>query len=161
MHVTIDERNLKYMYNDEVPIDVVLDINATIPSYAHPGDAGMDLVASTDMILTAFKPEAVPTGIKMAIPQGYEGQVRPRSGLSLKGVTVYNAPGTIDEGFRGEVKVILMYIPPSQDKSTYEIKKGDRIAQLVLAKCCRASLQPSLFLVETERGEGGFGSSGI
>lgn len=161
MHIKINENEVTYMYADEIPIDITLDPTSTMPSYAHSGDAGMDLVASEDIVLTPFKPEAVPTGIKIAIPVGYEGQVRPRSGLSLKGVTVYNAPGTIDCSYRGEVKAILMYIPPSADKPIYEIKKGDRIAQLVIAKCYRAQLNPALFLVETVRGEGGFGSSGI
>jgi len=143
-----------------LPIDVTLDENAVLPEQAHLGDAGMDLVASEDVVLPAFKPVLVPTGIKMAIPFGYEGQVRPRSGLSLKGVTVWNSPGTIDALFRGEIKVILMYIPHPERGITYEIKKGDRIAQLVVAKCEQVQLNPVLFLDETVRGEGGFGSSG-
>ena len=161
MHTKINESNLIYTYENEIPIDIVLDPDSTIPSYAHVGDAGMDLVASQDTTLAAFTAQAVSTGIKISIPMGYEGQVRPRSGLSLKGVTVYNSPGTIDAIFRGEVKVILMYIPPSSDNMAYEIKKGDRIAQLVIAKCYRAQLNPALFLVETTRGAGGLGSSGI
>jgi len=151
----------KSMMDGTLSMDIVLDRDATLPSYAHEHDAGMDLVASMDATLTAFTPQAVSTGIKIAIPVGYEGQVRPRSGLSLKGVTVYNAPGTIDSFFRGEVKVIIMYIPRSQYESTYEIKKGDRIAQLVISKCERIMLNLVSSLDETERGENGFGSSGV
>jgi len=153
------------MVDGTLLMDIVIDQDATLPSYAHENDAGMDLVASKDTVLTAFKPEAVPTGIKVAIPIGCEGQVRPRSGLSLKGVTVYNSPGTIDAGFRSEVKVILMYIPPNDDSSlpsaTFEIKKGDRIAQLIISECARVTLNPVSSLDETERGENGFGSSGV
>jgi dUTP pyrophosphatase len=159
MLAKIENENLVYIY-ESIPVDIVLAASATMPEYKTVDAAGMDLVASKDTILTAFKPEAVPTGIKIALPSGYEGQIRPRSGLSLQGVTVYNAPGTIDFGFTGEVKVILMYISSDPTQKTYEIRKGDRIAQLVLSKCHRAKLNPVLFLAETERGESGFGSTG-
>ena len=141
-------------------IDVTLDEGASLPFYAHVGDAGLDLTANEDVVLTAFRPIPVSTGLKMAIPYGYEGQIRPRSGLSLKGVTVYNSPGTIDAAFRAEIKVILMYIPHPERGITYEIKKGDRIAQLVIAKCEKATLTPVLLLDDTVRGEGGLGSTG-
>ena len=156
MHTKIDESNLIYTYENEIPIDITLDSDSTIPSYAHAGDAGMDLVASADVVLTAFTPQAVSTGIKIAIPMGYEGQVRPRSGLSLKGVTVYNAPGTINAGATEKIKVILIYIPEITfdalsniqviGNRTYEIRKGDSIAQLIVSKYNKIVLNPVLFL---------------
>lgn len=129
----------------------------TLPTYAHPGDAGMDLYSASDVRLWAGQREAVPTGIRVAIPDGYEMQIRPRSGLAAKhGITVLNAPGTIDAGYRGEVLVLL------HNTSTYvhEIKRGERIAQAVIAPVVRATLLEVEALDETERGEGGLGSSG-
>ena len=130
-----------------------------LPHYATEGAAGMDVCAALDEPLTINPMErlAVPTGLAMAIPHGYEIQVRPRSGLALKqGLTVANAPGTIDSDYRGEVKVILINL--GQD--AVEITHGMRIAQLVLAPVSMARLQLVTTLDETDRGTGGFGSTG-
>ena len=130
-----------------------------LPHYATEGAAGMDVCAALDEPLTINPMErlAVPTGLAMAIPHGYEIQVRPRSGLALKqGLTVANAPGTIDSDYRGEVKVILINL--GQD--AVEITHGMRIAQLVLAPVSMARPQLVTTLDETDRGAGGFGSTG-
>lgn len=124
--------------------------------------AGMDLTAALDdgapMLLAPGARAAIPTGLEMAIPRGYEGQVRPRSGLALKqGLTVLNAPGTIDADYRGEVKVILVNL--GQDPVT--IRRGDRIAQLVIAPVHIPHIQVVKELDETSRGNGGFGSTGV
>ncbi len=132
------------------------------PEYATPGAAGMDLVAAVPAneplkILPGTR-AAVPTGIAFAIPQGFEGQVRPRSGLALKnGVTVLNAPGTIDSDYRGEVKVILV----NTGSETFEISRGMRIAQIIFARVEQMKLQEVDSLDETARGSGGFGSTGV
>jgi len=134
-------------------------IGLPLPSYATALAAGMDLVAAiTDpLVLLPGKRAAVPTGLILEIPAGYEGQVRPRSGLALrKGVTVANAPGTIDADFRGEVKVLLVNL----GHSAVTITRGDRIAQLVVAPVIRTRLQEAEELGETGRGSGGFGSTG-
>jgi dUTP pyrophosphatase len=132
------------------------------PEYATPGAAGMDLVAAVPanepMKIPAGARVAVPTGLVFAIPQGFEGQVRPRSGLALKsGVTVLNAPGTIDSDYRGEVKVILV----NTSTETFEITRGMRIAQIVFARVEQMKLQEVNSLNETARGSGGFGSTGV
>ena len=132
------------------------------PDYASADAAGMDLAAAVadDAAVTLAPGEraAIPTGIIVAIPQGYEGQIRPRSGLALKNaVTVLNAPGTIDADYRGEVKVILVNL----GREPFEITRGMRIAQLVLAPVVRAAMQQVSSLDETVRGEGGFGSTGL
>jgi len=132
------------------------------PEYATAGAAGMDLVAA----ISATEPlkispgarVAVPTGLIFAIPQGLEGQIRPRSGLALKnGVTVLNAPGTIDSDYRGEVKVILV----NTSDEAFEIARGMRIAQIVFARVEQMQLQEVNSLDETARGSGGFGSTGV
>lgn len=128
-----------------------------LPAYATDGAAGMDVLAAEEVTLAPGARHAVATGIAVAIPQGFEIQVRPRSGLALKyGITVANAPGTIDSDYRGEVKVILI----NHGSERFEVRRGDRIAQLVLAPVTRASWLPVDELDETERGEGGFGSTG-
>ena len=130
-----------------------------LPHYATEGAAGMDVCAALDepLMMNPMERLAVPTGLAMAIPHGYEIQVRPRSGLALKqGLTVANAPGTIDSDYRGEVKVILINL--GQD--AVEITHGMRIAQLVLAPVSIARPQLVTTLDETERGTGGFGSTG-
>ena len=130
-----------------------------LPHYATEGAAGMDVCAALDepLMMNPMERLAVPTGLAMAIPHGYEIQVRPRSGLALKqGLTVANAPGTIDSDYRGEVKVILINL--GQD--AVEITHGMRIAQLVLAPVSIARLQLVTTLDETDRGAGGFGSTG-
>lgn len=132
------------------------------PAYATLGAAGMDLVAATaenePMVLAPGARAAVPTGLIFAIPEGFEGQVRPRSGLALKnGVTVLNAPGTIDSDYRGEVKVILV----NTSDEPFSISRGMRIAQIIFAKVEQLKLREASSLDETERGEGGFGSTGV
>lgn len=128
-----------------------------LPAYATDGAAGMDVVSAEDVTLAPAARHAVATGLSVAIPAGFEIQVRPRSGLALKhGISVPNSPGTIDSDYRGEVKVILVNL----GADPFEIRRGDRVAQLVLAPVTRASWLPVDELDATERGEGGFGSTG-
>jgi dUTP pyrophosphatase len=132
------------------------------PDYASAGAAGLDLHAAVPadapVALAPGARAAIPTGVAMALPQGYEGQIRPRSGLALKhAITVLNAPGTIDADYRGEVQVILVNL----GSEAFTVTRGMRIAQLVIAPVVRASLQPVQSLDETARGEGGFGSTGL
>lgn len=128
-----------------------------LPAYATTGAAGMDVVAAEALTLAPGGRQAVATGFAIAIPAGYEVQVRPRSGLALKhGVTCLNTPGTIDSDYRGEVKVILANL----GTEVFEIARGDRIAQLVPAPVQRAALEEVADLGETDRGSGGFGSTG-
>jgi len=130
-----------------------------LPSYETSGAAGMDLRAAVDapVVLAIGARAAIPTGLAMALPHGFEGQVRPRSGLALRdGVTALNTPGTIDSDYRGEVKVILI----NHGAETVTIRRGDRIAQLVVAPVVRAEWLEATSLDETLRGEGGFGSTG-
>ena len=130
---------------------------AHIPQKAHEDDAGFDLYASEDFTLKAHGFGCVPTAISIELPEGCEAQVRPRSGLAAKyGVTVLNAPGTIDAGYRGEVKVILI----NHGEADFEITAGMRIAQLVVSPVLGARFVEVHALEESERGEGGFGSSG-
>jgi len=132
--------------------------DATLPSYAHPGDAGMDLTSAEDVVVEPGARALVKTGLAMALPPGYEAQVRPRSGLALKhGITVLNTPGTIDEGYRGEVGVILF----NAGDVAFKVAKGDRIAQMVIAPVTRARIAEVADLDSTERGAGGFGSTGV
>jgi dUTP pyrophosphatase len=129
-----------------------------LPAYATDGAAGMDVVSAEDLILAPGARHAVAAGFAMAIPHGYEVQVRPRSGLALKhGITCLNTPGTIDSDYRGEVKVILANL----GSEPFPIKRGDRIAQLVPAPVQRAVLTEVDSLDATERGVGGFGSTGV
>lgn len=128
-----------------------------LPEYATEGAAGMDVLAAEDVTLPPGGRHAVATGLALAIPPGYEIQVRPRSGLALKhGITVPNTPGTIDSDYRGELKVILI----NHGATDFAIRRGDRIAQLVLAPVVRASWLKVDELDDTTRGEGGFGSTG-
>jgi dUTP pyrophosphatase len=128
-----------------------------LPAYATDGAAGMDLVSAEDVTLAPGARHAVATGLAMAIPQGYEIQVRPRSGLALKhGISVPNTPGTIDSDYRGELKVILINLGPEP----FAIQRGDRVAQLVLAPVVQATWDEVSELDSTERGAGGFGSTG-
>ncbi len=131
-----------------------------LPQYQTAQSSGLDLYADVTgpLILQPFERTLVPTGLALQLPAGYEGQIRPRSGLALKsGITCLNSPGTIDADYRGEVKVLLVNI--SQVAAT--IMRGDRIAQLVVAPVTRAELKEVAALSETERGVGGFGSTGI
>ena len=128
-----------------------------LPAYATDGAAGMDVVAAEDLTLGAGQRHAVATGFAIAIPEGYEVQVRPRSGLALKhGITCLNTPGTIDHDYRGEVKVILANL----GSDPFEIRRGERIAQLVPAPVQKARFSEVEVLGETSRGAGGFGSTG-
>ncbi len=128
-----------------------------LPAYATEGAAGMDVVAAEDVVIAPGARHAVATGLALAIPAGFEVQVRPRSGLALKhGITVPNTPGTIDSDYRGELKVILI----NHGGDDFEVRRGDRVAQLVLAPVTKASWLEVDELDETARGEGGFGSTG-
>ena len=130
-----------------------------VPSYATAGSAGADLRAAVDADcwIAPGGRRLVPTGFRVAIPPGYEGQVRPRSGLALRhGVTLPNAPGTIDSDFRGELQVLLANL----GERPFRVRRGDRIAQLVIAPVEAARFEPRAALEATERGEGGFGSTG-
>ncbi|MBQ0050814.1 MAG: dUTP diphosphatase [Treponema sp.] len=140
-------------------IKIVAEKGVKIPAYQTKGAAGCDVCAflAEDFVLKAGERGMIPTGIKMAIPEGFEVQVRPRSGLAAKsGVTVLNTPGTIDSDYRGEVKVILINL----SKEDFVIHNGDRIAQLVVAPVTQGIFVQTDVLDETERGEGGFGSTG-
>ncbi|MEM6255935.1 MAG: dUTP diphosphatase [Cyanobacteria bacterium P01_D01_bin.156] len=130
---------------------------AIIPSYTHPGDAGADLTAVEHHHLAPLQRIAIPTGLAVEIPQGYELQVRPKSSLALHhGITLLNAPGTVDAGYRGEIKVILINL--GQD--VFEISPGQRIAQIVIAPVIQAEFTVVDTLSESQRGAGGFGSTG-
>lgn len=133
--------------------------NAVVPTYAHEGDAGMDLRASEEASIPPGSRALVGTGIAIALPHAHVGLVHPRSGLAAKnGITVLNAPGTIDAGYRGEVKVILL----NTSDETFTISPGDRIAQLVIQKVERPDIEVVASLDEdTARGAGGFGSTGV
>lgn len=132
--------------------------DAHIPKYAHKSDAGMDLYSTESTQLLAGEFKVIKTGLQMSLPFGFEAQVRPRSGLAAKyGVTVLNTPGTIDADYRGEVGVILI----NHGKNTFKIEKGDRIAQMIISKLTKFSVQQVTTLDKTKRGEGGFGSTGI
>jgi dUTP pyrophosphatase len=128
-----------------------------LPAYATAGAAGMDVLAAEDAVLPPGGRHAIPTGLAVAVPDGYELQVRPRSGLALKhGISLPNTPGTIDSDYRGELKIILINL----GDRAFEVRRGDRIAQLVLAPVVRATWLKVDELDETHRGEGGFGSTG-
>jgi len=131
-----------------------------LPAYMSPGAVGMDLRAAVaePLVLGPGQRALLPTGIRVAIPPGYEGQVRPRSGLAIEhGISVLNTPGTIDADYRGEVQVILANL----GQEPFTIHRGDRIAQLVIALVARAELKPTDALDETQRGDGGFGHTGV
>lgn len=131
-----------------------------LPAYATPASAGLDLVAavSAPVVLAANARALIPAGIALALPEGYEGQIRPRSGLALKhGVTVLNSPGTIDVDYRGELKVLLINFGTED----FTVERGMRVAQLVIAPVTRAHFQEAASLEESARGAGGFGSTGL
>lgn len=141
-----------------VPV-VRLDPDLPLPAYARLGDAGADLIASAGLVLApAGGRGVVPTGIALAIPDGYAGFVLPRSGLALRhGITCLNAPGLIDAGYRDELRVVLVNTDPTE---LYEVRRGDRIAQLVILAVEQARFAVVDTLTETERGTGGFGHTG-
>lgn len=136
-----------------------LDPSLPLPVYARAGDAGLDLLASEDATLAPGDRQAVGTGLAVAIPEGYAGFVHPRSGRALReGLSVANAPGLIDSGYRGEIKVILVNLDPRNDIT---IKRGEKIAQLVIHRVESADLVEVVELPSSERGTGGFGSTGL
>ncbi len=136
-----------------------LDSSNELPAYAHPGDAGLDLRASTDATLKPFQRATIPCGFAIAIPEGFGGFVVPRSGLASKhGISIVNAPGLIDSGYRGEVMVVLVNLDAEHE---FVIHRGDRIAQLVIMQTPAVTLAPTDTLPDAMRGENGFGSSGI
>lgn len=136
-----------------------LDPTIELPSYAYAGDAGLDLRSSEDVTLEPFERRLISTGLAIAIPEGYAGFVQPRSGMALKhGLSMANTPGLIDSHYRGELKVIAINLDPREPIS---IKRGDRIAQLVIQQVPVVSLVEVEELDETDRGTGGFGSSGV
>ncbi len=142
--------NVRRMRPSELPL----------PKYQTPLSAGMDLLAdlTEDVTLESLERRLVPTGLSLELPPGYEGQIRPRSGLALKhGLTCLNTPGTIDADYRGEVGVLLINL----SKERVVLKRGDRIAQLVIAPVVQATLVEVTELTQTQRGEGGFGSTGV
>jgi dUTP pyrophosphatase len=139
-----------------VSVLVVCDENM-VPHYSHPGDAGADLRSSVDVIVPAQCRVLVATGVSLALPDGYVGLVHPRSGLAINhGITVLNSPGTIDSSYRGEVKVALY----NTSTEAYEVRTGDRIAQLVIQEVARAEFVLVDRLPDSHRGAAGFGSSG-
>lgn len=141
-----------------IPLTTLAD-GVSVPAYAYPGDAGMDLRAIEHVELKPFERALVATGLTIAIPEGYAGFVQPRSGLAIKqGVTVLNTPGLIDSHYRGELKVALINLDPH---AAFEVNPGDRIAQLVIQKVENVAWSVVDSLDATERGEGGFGSSGV
>jgi dUTP pyrophosphatase len=145
------------MHTEPVLLVRRLREEANLPAYAHPGDAGMDLCAVDPIVIEPGTSALVPTGSAVALPPGMEAQVRPRSGLALRhGVTVLNTPGTIDEGYRGEVGVILI----NHGRERFQVDAGMRIAQLVVQRVQRVRIQEAESLDATRRGEGGFGSTG-
>lgn len=136
---------------------VKLDATLPTPNYAKQGDAGMDIYAALDYVLQSGEHKIIPAGLKVAVPYGFELQVRPRSGLAAKhGVSIVNTPGTVDAGYRGEIGVILI----NHGKEPFTIKRGDRIAQMVFNKVEYVQLQEVVELTATDRGAGGFGSTG-
>ena len=137
----------------------VLITASILPSYAHPGDAGADLHSSQALVLAPGERALVGTGVSIALPDGFAAFVVPRSGLAFKhGITIVNAPGTVDAGYRGEIKVTLL----NTDQTTpYAIAVGDRIAQIIIMPVSRATFIPVDRLPGSQRGEGGFGSTGL
>ncbi|GAA1831947.1 dUTP diphosphatase [Agromyces salentinus] len=141
---------------DSVEVLITAD---RVPSYAHAGDAGADLHAAEAVVLEPGERATVATGVAIALPDGYVGFVVPRSGLAFKhGITIVNAPGTVDAGYRGEIKVALLNTDSSE---SYTIEPGDRIAQLVVMPVSRARFIEVERLPGSQRGEGGFGSTGF
>jgi dUTP pyrophosphatase len=140
-------------------VDVIrFDPEVALPAYAHAGDAGADLVSTVDIVLGPGERAVVGTGIGIALPDGYAGFVHPRSGLAARhGLTIVNAPGTVDAGYRGEIKVILLNTDPTV---AVDLRRGDRIAQLVIQPVARAVFRPVAELADSARGAGGLGSTG-
>lgn len=142
-------------------LDVLIrrhDAALPLPSYAHPGDAGADLVTTIDVTLAPGQRAKVPTGVSIALPDGYVALIHPRSGLAAaSGVSIVNAPGTVDAGYRGEIEVLLVNLDPQQ---AVELRRGDRIAQVVFQQVERARFVEVDRLPGSHRGSGGYGSTG-
>jgi len=147
------------MNDDTITLPIKrLDPSVELPTYAYLGDAGLDLRANEDVVLAPHERRLIPTGLAIAIPEGYAGFVQPRSGMALKrGLSMANTPGLIDSHYRGELKVVAVNLDNSEPIT---IRKGERIAQLVIQKVPVVMLQEVDELDETDRGAGGFGSSG-
>jgi dUTP pyrophosphatase len=143
-----------------VEIQIVrLDPGVALPSYAHPGDAGADLVTTEDVVIGPGERAVVGTGVAIALPDGYAGFVHPRSGLAARhGLSIVNAPGTIDAGYRGEIRVCLVNHDP---REPVRLRRGDRIAQLVVQRVERAVFREVDALPVSARGSGGYGSTGV
>ena len=135
-----------------------LDPDLPAPAYAHPGDAGADLLTTVDVVLAPGERALVPTGIALALPEGYVALVHPRSGLAARhGLSIVNTPGTIDSGYRGEIKVLLINHDP---REAIELRRGDRVAQLVVQRYEQARFTEVAELPASSRGDGGYGSTG-
>jgi dUTP pyrophosphatase len=145
--------------DDDVEVALLLlEHDLPVPAYAHPGDAGVDLRAAEDVTLAPGGRAVVGTGVAVAVPDGYAAFVHPRSGLAARhGITLVNAPGTIDAGYRGEVRVVLLNTDPVDP---FTVRRGDRIAQLVVQPVVRVRFEEVAELPDSPRGQGGFGSSG-
>ncbi len=143
----------------DLPVKIMrVDPGAVLPTYAQDGDAGADLSSTVDVDLRPGQRALVPTGLAVALPPGYAGFVHPRSGLAARhGITVVNAPGTIDAGYRGEIKVTLLNTDTAE---TFAVRRGDRIAQLVIQRIERAAFEEVSGLPQSQRGSAGFGSTG-
>ena len=140
-----------------VPV-IRLDAELPLPSYAHPGDAGADLRTTVDVVLAPGERALVPTGVALALPQGYVGLVHPRSGLAARhGLSIVNTPGTVDAGYRGEIKVLLVNLDPHEP---VELRRGDRVAQLVVQRVEHVAFDEVDALPDSSRGAGGYGSTG-
>ncbi len=145
---------------EKISVSIINKSRNPLPSYETSGSAGMDLRASLDkpVVLQPLQRAMIPTGIYIALPEGYECQIRPRSGLAAKhGITVLNAPGTIDADYRGEIKVILVNL----SAEPFTINDGERVCQMIISRCSRAEWVQVEMLDETERGSGGFGHTGL
>jgi len=142
-----------------IPIKIKkLHPNAIMPHYAHEGDAGMDVYSTKDVILLPSQRRLIPTGLSFQIPKGFEIQIRPKSGLALKhGLTIVNTPGTLDSGYRGELGIILL----NTGEAPYEIKKAEKVAQIILARYEEAEIQEVHELGDSSRGISGYGSTGL
>lgn len=147
------------MPTPQVPVALLrLDRDLPVPSYAHPGDAGADLMTAVDVTLAPGERTLVPTGIALALPEGFVGLVHPRSGLAARhGLSIVNAPGTVDAGYRGEIKVCLVNLDP---REPVVLRRGDRIAQLVVQRVEHAQFVEVESLDASVRGHGGYGSTG-
>lgn len=142
---------------NEISVPIILEAGVEAPAYATAGAAGLDLRATGHHTLEPMARAMVPTGLRIAVPEGYEAQIRPRSGLAIKhGITMINAPGTIDSDYRGEVQVLMVNL----GSESFSIQPGDRIAQMVFCPVARAEFSTVEALPATGRGEGGFGSTG-